>query len=141
MKKCILITIILSPLLLCSLGHAETKAQCTMQYQNAKHGTKNIGIFSDHIFTITNNTGMTKVYHIEYENMIMFQNPYYSPNAKFSHEVAVNNGQTFQATLQRINRNASFSIEGNYPTQATTVIFLDGKVIARCSHKNIAAIF
>lgn len=141
MKKCTIITTILSTLLLSSLGHAETKADCNMLYQNAKHGGSKIPIFSDHIFSITNTTGGTKIYDIEYENMIMFQNPYYSPNAKFTHRVAVNNGQTFQATPQRISATTHFSMSGNYDTQATTIIKLDGKVIAKCANKNIAAIF
>ncbi len=139
MKTCIIATIL--AITLPTLGHAETKADCWMIYQNAKAGSKKIPVFSDHIFTLTNNTGMTKAYHVEYENFIMFQNPYYSPNGKYVHDFSLSNGQTLQATQQRVTGMSTFSMTGKYLTQATTTIFLDNKVIAKCTHKNVADIF
>jgi hypothetical protein len=112
-----------------------------MQYQNAKHGRTKIDIFSDHAVSITNTTGMTKIYHIEFDNGIMYQNPYYSPNAKKTFDIAVENGKSYFYGPERINQGAYFSIAGNYLTQATTIIKMDGKTIANCTNKNIAAIF
>ncbi len=139
MKTCIIAGIL--ALTLPTLGHAEIKAGCAMVYQNAKAGSKKIPVFSDHIFTLTNNTGITKAYHVEYENFIMFQNPYYSPNAKFVHDFSLSNGQTLQATQQRITGMARFSMTGKYPTEATTTIYMDNQVIAKCTNKNVADIF
>lgn len=139
MKRCIIATLL--AITIPTLGHAAATADCAMIYQNAKAGSKKIPVFSDHIFKITNDTGVTKSYHVEYENAIMFQNPYYSPNGKFEHNFMLNNGQSLQATQQRVTGMATFSMTGTYPTMATTRVYMEGQLIATCQNKNNAVIF
>lgn len=140
MKKCLMIGFI--TLTIPMMANAETKASCFMDYQNGKHGyDKRIDIFSDHSYAITNTTGKAKTYHIEYRNSIMFQNPYYVPNASKAFDIVVENGATVTSLTERINHDTYISMAGTYPTQAITMIKLDGKIIKYCEHNNVAVIF
>lgn len=139
MKNCTLIAIL--ALSLPTLSVAETKATCMIYGQSGKHGKTKIPVFSDHGFSITNPFGVAKVFHVEYQNAIMYQNPYYSPNAKKVIDMPVDAGKTLIYGPERINQAAYFSIADRYPIQATTTIAVDGKVIARCSNTNTMTAF
>ena len=140
-KKCILLTLAIVFPFLTINAQAETNAACRMNYQTAKHGKTKIDISSDHSFSIFNNNSSPKTYVVQYTNGIMYQNPYYSPNANKTLTITVPAGQTVAQPAERVGSPAYFSLAGNYLTQAETTIKLDGKLIAHCTNKNIAAIF
>src|SRR5689334_224708 len=99
-----------------TLANKNVKAYCTMFGVSAKHGNQ-APVSSEHGFTIINDTGVTKIYHIKFENNILFGGTWYSPNDRKEFDVPIEAGKTYHFGPDRLNKFTYFGMKGNYDMQ------------------------
>ncbi len=135
-KSLIIITTILSSSIILN-AYALEQTKCYMPPLSFKHDkNKKYDWFSDHGISITNNTGAPQAYHIVYNHdlgNIMSATP-----KQFDIELA--NGQSY-STSERYNTKITMNTTGNYTSNATTQIFMDGKLLSNCVSKNNLTVF
>jgi hypothetical protein len=113
---------------------------CIMHELYAKPSQTMRSIVSDHNFSVTNSSGGTQNYHVEYQNYVLYSGNYYTLISKNAFDVKLNNGESKNVGSSQLSGQALFSVAGTYPTLCKTVITLNGKDVSSGQSKNFAYI-
>ncbi len=141
MKKYLLATLVLLPLVACAKD-PNVKAYCNNVWQTGSPGF--VSISSEHGVTITNKSAVTITYHVYFDNAIQYPKlreipldyaePDYTPNAHADYSITVEAGKTLYYGPFNITKYAGFIKRGHYKTSATTTITINGTVLDQCVH-------
>ena len=106
-------------------------------YGNSAKKGADIKVMSEHGFTITNNTGKSQIYHIEFDNLIYFGGTWPSPNAHGEYDRTIENGETFEMRGIYFDKTTRIASKGSFQVEAKTVIsYYRGAYITDCSSFN-----
>lgn len=143
MKKLVAAILISIPMIACAKDPL-VKAYCNDSFKEATPGW--VSVASKHGVTIINKSPTALVYDIYFDNAIQYpknrempldySEAPYTPNAHQEHHFKVEAGQTFYYGEIGIEKIAGFQRKGSYKTQATTMIFYNGRLLDNCIHYN-----